>query len=146
MARSKNILRLDGFDGLIKEIEKAGGKIDNAVEKASKAGAAELESSLKAECAADGVPASVSGEIRVEYERSGNAHKTRAGWEMGAYNPDNLSAGFKALFLNYGTPNRTKHGKVKARGFITRAKKKSKKKIKAAQQGALDEILKGLKE
>ena len=73
-------------------------------------------------------------------------HKVQVGWEMGEYNPQNLSEGFKALFLNFGTPHRSKHGKVKARGFITRAKKKSKKNIKAAQENALNEILRGLGE
>lgn len=145
MAR-KSVLRLEGFDELLDQINKAGGSIDAATEKACKAGAAELETRLNAECAADGVPDSVTKDIRVKYAGSGNVHKVQVGWEMGEYNPQNLSEGFKALFLNFGTPHRSKHGKVKARGFITRAKKKSKKNIKAAQENALNEILRGLGE
>lgn len=146
MAKSSSILKLQGFDDMLADIAKAGGKIDRAVETACKAGAAELESRLLAECAADGVPDSVTREIRTNYQSAGNMHKVQCGWEMGEYNPDNLSAGYKALFLNYGTPHRRKHGKVKARGFITRAKRGARAKVKRAQADALDQILRGISE
>lgn len=143
---SSSILKLQGFDNLLADIARAGGKVDKAVDAACKAGAAELESRLLAECAADGVPDSVTREIRTIYRSAGNVHKVQCGWEMGEYNPDNLSAGYKALFLNYGTPHRSKHGKVKARGFITRAKRGARLKVKRAQAAALDQILRGLGE
>lgn len=145
MAKSSNkVLKLQGFDYLLDEIQRAGGNINNAVDKAVKAGAAELEAELRAQCAAADVPDSITNEIRTKHTRSGNLYKCQVGWEMGEYTPDNLTAGYKALFLNYGTPHRTKHGKIKARGFITAAKKKARRKVKLAQAQALDEIIRGL--
>ena len=144
MARSKSVLKLEGFDYLLDEIQRAGDNINSAVDKAVKAGAAELEAELRAQCAATDVPDSITREIRTKHTRSGNLYKCSVGWEMGDYNPDNLSAGYKALFLNYGTPHRTKHGKIKARGFITKAKRKARRKVKLAQAAALDEIVRGL--
>ena len=138
------MLKLEGFDYMLDEIARAGGNIDSAVEKACKAGAAELEARLRAECSASGVPASVTNGIRIKYRGGANLHKVQCGWEIGDYNPNNLSTGHKALFLNYGTPNRRKHGKVMARGFIARAKRGARKKVKQAQADALDEIIKGL--
>lgn len=145
MASSNKILHLRGFDYMLEDIARANGNIDSAVEKACRAGAAELETRLKAECNAANVPASVSVGIRVKFIRANsNLYKVQCGWEMGEYNPQNLNAGYKALFLNYGTPHRKKHGKIKARGFIARAKKGAGRKVKKAQADALNEILKGL--
>lgn len=147
MAKSSNkVLKLQGFDYLLDDIQRAGGNINDAVDKAVKAGAAELEAQLRAECAAADIPDSITSEIRTKHMRSGNLYKCQVGWEMGDYNPDNLSTGYKALFLNYGTPHRTKHGKIKARGFITKAKRKARRKVKLAQAQALDEIIRGLGE
>lgn len=135
---------LDGFEELLRQIEKAEGSIDRAARKAVNAGADAAEQELRAEAAASGVPASVTRDITKRVEQTGNSYNVKVGWELGQYNPSNLSQGYKALFLNYGTPHRTKHGKIKAKGFIKRAKNKSRKKVKAAQQAALEEILGGL--
>ena len=45
------------------------------------------------------------------------------------------------MFLNYGTPHRSVHGKVVARAFIQKAKKAAKKPIKAEQEKTLTEIV-----
>jgi hypothetical protein len=138
------ILKINGFDYLLDDIQRAGGNIDIAIDKAVKAGAAELEAQLRAECQAADIPDSITGEIRTKHTKHGNKHKCSVGWDIGEYNPDNLSTGYKALFLNYGTPHRRKHGKIKARGFITKAKRKARRKVKLAQAAALDEILRGI--
>ena len=70
---------------------------------------------------------------------------TSIGWIKGPYNPEDLSSGYKVVFINYGTPNRTQHGQIKARGFIQKAKRKAKKPIHEEQEKAFKEILKGLK-
>ena len=78
-------------------------------------------------------------------EKEANRIVARVGYEKGSYDPKNLSDGFKIIFLNYGTPKRTKHGKITARGFIARAKKKAATKIKKQQEDTLNDILGGLK-
>ena len=67
------------------------------------------------------------------------------GWKKGSYDPKSPSVGYKVVFMNYGTPRRSKHGQVKPSGFIQKAKNKAKPKIKKTQENALKEILKGLK-
>lgn len=143
MARA--VLSLKGVEGILEEIQKANGKVNEAAEKALKVGAAELEKQIKAEASAANVPSNVTNEVSTEIISTGNQYKCKVGWKLDQYDPQNLSQGYKALFLNYGTPHRTEHGQIVPRGFISRAKSKSKKNIKTAQQTALDEILKELK-
>lgn len=150
-SNSKTVLQLKGFDDLIAEIQRAGGSVDNAVVKAMNESVNVVEQQLQSECARVGVPSTVSGEIKVEAPKM--THDVCAGavgWKLGAYDPQNPSAGYKAVLLNYGTIRRkTKtgadRGAIKARGFITNAKKKSKKQVAAIQKKTFDEILKGLK-
>ena len=75
----------------------------------------------------------------------GNRHGAAVGYKKGDFDPRNPSDGYKVVFLNYGTPHRTMHGKVAARGFIEKAKKKARPRIKQQQQATFDEILGGLK-
>ena len=81
-----------------------------------------------------------------DFEQNGNAFSARVGYKKGAYDPKNPSIGYKVVFLNYGTPNRTKHGKVVGRGFIQKAKRKALPKIRKQQEKALQDALKGLKQ
>lgn len=141
MARKGINITLDGFDELLARVEKAEGSIDGAVKKAVDAGADAAMKELKAQAAAEGVPASVTNQIGKDIKQSGNTYQVKVGWKLGEYNPRNLSQGFKALFLNYGTPRRTKRGQIAPRGFIARAKKKAKPAIKKAQEEALRSIL-----
>jgi hypothetical protein len=71
----------------------------------------------------------------------GNTYRAEVGYKKGSYDPSNPSDGYKVVFLNYGTPRRTMHGKVKARGFILNAKKKASPQIKKAQKATLEKIL-----
>lgn len=83
---------------------------------------------------------------------------------MGNYDPKNPSAGYKAVFRNYGTVRRTvkdtgehatvggnwktlgtDRGAVTGTGFIATAKDASRPKVKKIQRQKLDDILKGLK-
>lgn len=148
---SKSVLRLQGFDTLIKEIDRAGGDIDNAIVKAIAESETIVEKQLKAECDRVGVPGSISGEIKKEAPKMQNDVCTGVvGWKLGAYDPKNPSPGYKAVFLNYGTVRRktatgANRGEIVGRGFITAAKKKSKKPVAKVQQETFENILKGLK-
>ena len=139
-------LKLEGFDELLKDIERAGGSIDSATETCLKNSAAIMEAELKTQMSNTGVDSGLINRMPApEIERDGNRHTARVGYKKGAYNPRDISDGYKAVFINFGTPRRSKHGKVRARGFIAKAKKKASPQIKKQQQKTLDEILKGLK-
>ena len=142
-------LKLDGFDEMIRNIEKAGGSADSAAKKCAEKGADIMEAELKAQMQSADAQNTMSRLIsrmpRYEIENNHGRITARVGYKKGNYDPQNLSDGYKVVFLNYGTPRRSKHGKVKARGFIDRAKKRAKPKINREQKKTFDEILRGLK-
>lgn len=148
MARST--ISLEGFDDLINQIEKAGGNIDKAVRKAVDDGAVAMKQSLVSECNAANVPSSLTSQIRIE-ETSGNGtFKAKIGWDVPNYDPKNPAPAFKAIFLNYGTPQRqTKagqnRGRIVERGFIQKGKRKGGRAVKKAEKEAFEGILKELK-
>lgn len=141
-------LDLKGFDEMLRKIEKANGNVDTAAKKCMDKSAQIMQDELKAQMQAADLENEMSRLIsRMPAPRVKNDHglwTAKVGYEKGAYNPDNPSDAYKVIFINYGTPRRTKHGKVKARGFIDKAKKKAKPKIKKEQEKTLDEILRGL--
>lgn len=138
-------LKLQGFEDLLKDIEKAGGSINKATRVCMENSAGIMESELKSKMqSANVAPRLISAMPAPKIESSGNRITARVGYEKGAYDPKNPSNAYKVIFLNYGTPKRTEHGKVSKRGFIQKAKRSAKKKIKAEQEKTLKEILKGL--
>lgn len=141
---SKAILQLNGFDDLLKAIEKAGGSIDKSAHSCITQAAHIMDDELKAQMQAAGVGGNlISSMPPPTIEAEGNRYRAAVGYKKGSYDPRNPSDGYKVVFLNYGTPRRTMHGQVAARGFIQKAKKKARPKIKKAQQETLDEILRG---
>lgn len=138
-------LNLKGFNELLENIQKANGNVLTATEKALKGSADIMQSTLKAEMAKSNVPSDlISAMPPYTTETNANRVTARVGYRKGNYDPKNPSDGYKVVFLNYGTPNRTIHGKVTARGFIERAKRKAKPKMKKQQEQTLKEILRGL--
>lgn len=139
-------LKLTGFDKMLTAIEKAGGSIDRAANQCMQKSAKLMDEELKAQMRSANVKSDLINRMpSPEVKKNGNRYTARVGFEKGEYNPKKPSDAYKAIFLNYGTPRRTKHGKVKARHFIEKAKKKAKSKIKNSQQQTLEEILGGLK-
>ncbi len=135
-------LQLSGFDELLEQIQKASGTADRAVESCLKQSAQIMQSELKSEMQKSGVDSDLIDRMPTpELQKDGNTMIARVGYKKGAYNPDDLSDGFKVVFLNYGTPKRSKHGKLEAKGFIDRAQKKARKRIKKAQKETLEKIL-----
>lgn len=156
-------LDLKGFSKMLEELQRAGGNVNQAAQRAIDESAKIVESELKAACDSSGVPASVSSEIRTKTEGSGNRYSAEIGWELGTYNPQNLSAGYKAIFMNYGTGHRSirqeklraqiggqfrtlgqNRGQMTALQFIAAGKKASKPKVKKIQKQLLDDVLKEL--
>jgi hypothetical protein len=157
-------LNLKGFEKMLEEIQAAGGNVEAAAKDTLDECAKVVEDELKSACNAAGVPSSVSSEIGIQTGTSGNRLFAKVGWEMGNYDPKNLSAGFKAVFMNYGTIRRqvkdtgehapvggnwktlgTDRGAVTGTGFIAQAKEASAPKVKKIQKQKLNEILKGLR-
>lgn len=144
-------LKIEGFEDLLKEIEEAGGSINKSCDSAIRQSAQTMQSELKSQMQSANVDSGlVNAMPPPEIEVNGNRFTARVGYKKGAYNPDNLSDGYKVVFLNYGTPNRSKHGKIKnggkiKLGFIQRAKGRAKPKIKKQQEEAFKKILARLK-
>lgn len=139
---SKAILQLKGFDSLLEQIQKAGGSVDRAADSCLRQSAQIMQAEMKTQMQAAGVDGDLINsmpppQITVE----GNRYEAAVGYKKGSYDPRNPSDGYKVVFLNYGTPRRTKHGKVAARGFIHAAKKNASPRIKKAQRETLQKIL-----
>lgn len=139
---SKAILQLKGFDDLLEQIQKAGGSIDRAADSCLRQSAQIMQSELKGQMQAAGVDSGLINAMPPpQITVDGNRFKAEVGYNKGNYDPRNPSDGYKVVFLNYGTPRRTKHGKVAARGFIKKAKNTARPKIKKAQRATLEKIL-----
>jgi hypothetical protein len=135
-------LQLSGFDELFEQIKKAEGNVDKAAEQCLEESAQVMQSELKAQMQKSGVDSELIARMPPpELQRDGNALIARVGYKKGTYNPDNLSDGYKVVFLNYGTPKRSKHGKVEAKGFIDKAQRKARKQIKKKQEETLKKII-----
>lgn len=140
-------IKLDGFDNLLSEIEKAGGTVDGAAKKCLQKSADIMHDELKTQMQKSNVDSGLIDRMpSPEIEAEGNRVTARVGYKKGAYDPQNPSDGYKVVFANYGTPRRSEHGKQPAKGFIQRAKKKARARIKKAQAETLNEILRGLNE
>ena len=139
---SKAILQLKGFDDLLEQIQKAGGSIDRAADSCLRQSAQIMQSELKAQMQAAGVDSSLINSMPPpQITIKDNRYSAAVGYKKGDFDPRNPSDGYKVVFLNYGTSHRTMHGKVAARGFIEKAKKKARPQIKKAQQETLEKIL-----
>lgn len=161
------ILVTVGFQELLEKIHKAGGDAEEATWQAARKGAKIMHDELKSEATAAGVPSNLTEWPKLSFQAertdSGNRYACKVGWSVGAYDPKAPSDAHKVIFMNYGTPRRTvkkdaivhkvggrfvtlgtDRGYVDARGFIGKAKKKARPKVKKAQEEALKEILKGL--
>ena len=145
MAKRTISLQLNGFDELLKDIESAGGSINKAVDTCMRKSASIQHEQLKAEMSKRKIDQDLINRMpEPSIEWDGNQCRAEVGYKKGKYNPRKLSDGYKAMFLNYGTPHR-KLSQIKARGFIKAAKKKATPLIKKQQEETLNEILGGLK-
>lgn len=139
---SKAMLQLKGFDDLLEQIKKAGGSIDQAADSCLRQSAQIMQRELQAQMQAAGVDSELINAMPPPtIIADGNNYRAEVGYKKGSYDPKNLSDGYKVVFLNYGTPRRTMHGKVAARHFIQAAKNKARPQIKKAQRETLEKIL-----
>jgi HK97 gp10 family phage protein len=128
-----------GFEELIEKLKDADKDVDKAVEKCVRKSAEIIDDQLRASMNSAGVAPSLIQDINpIRYAREGNSFSAEVGYKKGAYNPKDPSDGYKAIFINYGTP------KITPRNFIADTKKKSKNKVKKEQEKILNDILGGL--
>lgn len=142
-------LQLNGFDDLLKKIQKSEGNVEKAAEKCIRKSADIMQETLSNEMQKSNVDKGLINNMPPpEIQKEHGLITARVGYKKGAYDPKNLTDGYKVVFVNYGTPYRSKHGKIMGktvrRGFIQRAKSKAKKPIQQQQEATLKEILKGL--
>lgn len=141
-----SVLQVKGFESLLDKVKTAQGDIVSATTKLANESVDIIYDDLKSSAAAAGVPKSVTDEIKKERAAwQGNICSAGVGWKLGSFDSNNPSQGYKAIFLNYGTPRRSRHGKIQGRFFITRAKKISKRKVKKAQEETVNKIIGELK-
>lgn len=138
--------KLEGFEDLLHDIEAANGSVNAATESAMRESAQIMQDELISQMTSSGVPNDlIKAMPNYDIEKNGNRITARVGYKKGTYNPDDISDGYKVVFLNFGTPKRKEHGQIKKRGFIRKAKNKARPKIKKAQEEVLQKILARLK-
>lgn len=141
-------LTLNGFDKLLEKIQSAGGEIKPATERALQSSANLVTAKIRS--GAEARDLGTKGIISPAVKWSGNLATVEVGYELGNYDSRNPSAGYLALFTEYGTAKRktkkgANRGKENARPFIRPAVTDGKKEIVKAQKTALERVLKGLK-
>ena len=161
-------LKLDGFDQLYKALEKAGKNADaEAVKCAQKCADifdAELRNQIiktanvKSEYTYNDGDNAVTVKNDRESTQMNLAHRmpkpriknsfgfvrAEVGFEKGNYDPSNISDGYKAIFLNYGTPKRKAHGQLEPRNFRKKAERVAKPKMQKVVEDTKTELLKEL--
>lgn len=143
---------LTGFEDLLKQIDEANGKMEAAAERCVRESAeimqAELKNAMNTSKGKADAPVSESLVNRMpSYTITSTGARVTAhvGYPETSYNPRHPSDYHQAIFANYGTPHRKKHGHEQPRGFIQKAKRAARTKIKRQQEETLNNILKDLK-
>lgn len=130
-------LKLDkGFDKFLESIQSAGGDIDKVVKDVVTQSANTIDADYRAAMKEKGVSDRLINDMPApRITTNGNSTYAEVGYKKGSYDPKNPTDGYKAVFLNYGTP------RVSPRNFITEMKEKAYPKVKQQQQEALEKIL-----
>lgn len=125
-------LDIKGLEDMLERIKKAGGKIEQATEKALKESAKPFYDDLQAGIQAHYKTGDTELSLRsTNVEWNGNVASLKVGFDMNR-------GGLPALILEYGSP------KQPARPFIRPAITRNKPKAKKIQQKVLGDILKEL--
>ncbi|MGN0804273.1 MAG: HK97-gp10 family putative phage morphogenesis protein [Candidatus Coproplasma sp.] len=131
--KRKNIVEMYGVSDLLKKIEAAGGKVDEAVKKAVDASLEQVGMKMQLFMLGH----KESGETYQSYEQIMASIKDNKVEAMVGYNVKN--GGLPAIFLDVGTPKQKPHF------FRYYAVENSRKQIDEIQRATLNEILEGLK-
>lgn len=133
---AKNTMKFDlkGVSDLLERIQKVGGNIDAAAEKAlvesAKPFVEDLKSGIKKHRRTGLTEASLNDPTQLQ--REGNQLTLNVGFDLG-------KGGLPALFLEYGTP------RMKPEPFIRPSIQRNQSKARKIQQAVLNQILEDLK-
>lgn len=128
-----NIVEMYGVSDLMKNIEKAGGKVDEAVKKAVDNSLEQVGMKMQLFM----LEHKLTGETYGSYEHIKASIKDNSVEAMVGYNIK--KGGLPAIFLDVGTP------KIKPTFFRYYAVENSRQQIEEIQRATLNEILEGLK-
>ena len=143
-------LQLEGFDELVKALQKADKSIDFEVEKCFSQCCKVITDTLKEKAQQAELDADLINKITRDKRHNGNRFYFEVGWKKVAPTKSNpIPDVYKVMFYNYGTPQRTtkagaNRGEEKKHGFIKKAKLASKNKVKKLQKDFLKDALKDL--
>ena len=87
--------------------------------------------------------------IKAEVKGKDGVYSAKVGWDLGGYDPKNLSSGYKAIFNNYGTVRRQTRngqdrGQIEGKQFIAKSKKQAKNRIKKSQEEIIKKVMEDL--
>lgn len=154
MAKGGIKINLKGFEKMLADIQAAGKDVEAAAAQAITESARVVEADLRTEAAESNVPDDITQQITTQTEQDADRYSAEVGWKLGTYNPQNPSAGYKAIFLNYGTVRRRtrlghNRGAIQKRAvnqqFIYRAKQRAAPKVRKIQREILKNALGELK-
>lgn len=141
-----NLIDMYGVSDLLKNIEKAGGRVDAAVQKAVDASLKIVGDDMQAYMATridtgetygsyEQTPARITDQIKVGKD----TYNIKGGGVAGSVGYNVKDGGLPAIFIDVGTP------KIKPSFFRYYAVENNRKKIEEVQRATLNEILEGLK-
>ena len=129
-------LQLKGLEEMLEKLQAAGKDVDSAAKKCITESAKIVEKEYVAQMRASNVDQGLIDRMDpIRYETGNNTYAAKIGYKTGNYNPKDLTDGFKAIFINYGTP------RISPREFIAHMKKKAYPQVKKKQKEIFDEIM-----
>lgn len=134
--KRKNLIEMYGVADLLKSIEAAGGKVDEAVKRATDESLKIVGASMQSFMASHSPGTTGTGDTYASYEQVSASIKDNSVEAMVGYNVK--EGGLPAIFLDVGTP------KQKPYFYRYYAVENNRKKIEEIQRATLNEILEGL--
>ena len=145
-------LKIEGFDEMIKKLQKAGRDVDIEVEKCFSKCAKTVTDTLVEKARGAGLAESLVNKIeREKWHKFGVFHFS-VGWKKVKPSVGNpLPDVYIVMFFNYGTPRRTtkdgeNRGEIKGRRFIKKAKMSAWNKVKKIQRDFIAQTMNDLKD
>ena len=132
--------KLTGFNEMFEKIQNARGDLDDVASKIVSESADIIHQDYQTAITSAGVSSSLANRMPApDIEHNGDAYMAHVGYIKGPYVPDDISDGYKAVFLNYGTP------RIAPRNFVADMKKTAAPKVRKKQKEifskALEELL-----